>query len=75
MSEDEKVYYFMFSMEQLKMRKEVEKKINRDYKPKQVRVGSTFKEFTEKVTDPSNASYPDAKIVTSGKLSEMYIIN
>lgn len=70
---DSPIYYFMFSMEQLKMRKDVERKINREYKPKQVRVGSRFQEYTERVTDPKNATFPDAKIVTSGKLEDMYI--
>lgn len=58
--------YFMFSSEQMKIRKEADKKIGKTYKPGQVLVNGRYRQYTEIVSDPSNATYPDAILVASG---------
>ena len=72
---DEQEYIFLFSREQLKVKKETEKEIHRVYVPKEVRVGGEFKPYTEKVTDIKNASYSDAVIVTTGKVKDLVFKN
>lgn len=58
--------YFMFSSEQMKVRKEADKKIGKTYKPGQVLVNGHYRQYTEIVSDPANATYPDAILVASG---------
>lgn len=70
---DDTIYYFVFSSKQLKDKIETEKKINRIYVPKQVRVNGRFQQYTERITDVKNATYSDAKLITSGKFSDMII--
>ena len=72
---DEQIYIFLFSREQLKVKKETEKKINKVYVPKEVRVNGVFKPYTEKVTDIKNATYSDATIVTTGKMKDLIFKN
>lgn len=72
----EKVKYFIFSSEQMKMKIEVEAKIGRKYKPGTVLVRGGYKQFTDILDTPTSLRYPDAILVASGKLSEMrYTIN
>lgn len=63
--------YFMFSSEQLKVRKEADKKIGKIYKPGQVLVNGRYKQYTEIVSNPNNATYSDAIVVASGEKSKM----
>ena len=72
MAEDT-IYYYMFSTQQMKEKKEALKKIDKDYVPGEVRVGTRYEQFTEKLTDPKEASYPDARIVISGKSNEIVV--
>lgn len=70
-------YYCLFSRDQYQLKKEIEGKVNRVYKPKEVLVNGTFKPFTEmiKVSDgevwSNKASYSDAVIVAIGAKTEL----
>lgn len=70
-------YYCVFSRDQYQLKKEIEAKINRTYKPKEVLVNGTFKPYTEmiKVSDgekwSDKASYSDAVIVAIGEKTEL----
>lgn len=60
--------YFMFSSQQANLRKEVE---GFKYTPGKVLVNGKYKQYTEIVSDPNNATYPDAIVVASGEKSRM----
>lgn len=63
--------YFMFSSEQMKMKKEISQKIGTTYNPGVVFIGSSSKQFTDIIDDPALAKFPDSIIVTSGELSSI----
>lgn len=67
---EEKRMYFMFSSSQLKLRREVEQKLGKQYRPGTVIVQGVPKQFTEIIDDPKNSAYSDSIIVTSGILSK-----
>ena len=58
----------MFSSQQANLRKEVE---GFKYTPGKVLVNGRYKQYTEIVSDPDNATYPDAIVVASGEKSRM----
>lgn len=57
--------YFLYSYEQLQMRKEVELKMGKKFKVGYVVVGGIRKPFTELSSFPKSR-FADAKLVTSG---------
>ena len=65
------IVYFLYSSEQMKIRKEADKKIGKDYKPGLVLVNGKYKQYTEIVNNPNNATYSDAIVVASGVKSKM----
>lgn len=67
---EEQKMYFMFSSSQLKLRKEVEQQLGKEYRPGTVIVQGKPKQFTEIVDNPKKSSYSDSIIVTSGILSK-----
>lgn len=67
---EEKRMYFMFSSSQLKLRREVEQKLGKQYRPGTVIVQGVPKQFTEIIDDPKKSAYSDSIIITSGILSK-----
>ena len=59
------VKYFIYSYEQLQMRKQVELKMGRKFKVGHVIVNGVRKPFTE-LSSTSKSRYADAKIVAQG---------
>lgn len=62
------IKFFIFSLTQFKMRKDVEARLGREYKPGEVLVNGTYKQYTEIVNDPKEARFPDAVIIASGDI-------
>lgn len=62
------IKFFIFSLTQFKMRKDVEARLGREYKPGEVLVNGVYKQYTEIVNDPKEARYPDAIIIASGDI-------
>lgn len=60
--------YFIYSHEQMKLRREIENKLGRDLVLGTVIVKGEKKNYTEIVTDLSNVRYADAEIVTYGDI-------
>lgn len=60
-----KIKYFIYSAEQLKLRKELEEKIGRQFVVGHVIVDGEKKPFTELSAKPTS-KYSDAKIVAEG---------
>ena len=67
MLNNEEFLFFIFSSEQLKMRKEVEEKLNRIYKPGQVLYKGKYKPYTDIVSDVNNIRFSDSVIVAAGR--------
>lgn len=59
------IKYFIYSSEQLKIRKEVELRMGKRFKVGHVIVDGTRKPFTE-LSSSSKSRYADAKIVAKG---------
>lgn len=68
MSNDSNIKFFMFSVSQMNMRKDVESKLGKKYEPSLVLVNGVYKQYTEIVNDPKEARYSDAVLVTSGDI-------
>lgn len=64
------IKYFFYSAEQLKMRKQVEKQMGKNFRVGHVIKDGIRKPFTE-LTSSSKSRYPDAKLVASGDPSVM----
>ena len=64
------IKYFLYSSEQLKLRKSVESKMGRKFKTGTVIVNGTRKPFTE-LSSKSTSRFSDAIIVASGDPSLM----
>lgn len=62
--------YFLYSEEQYKLRKEVEKEIGLRYIPGTVLVDGIWREFTELSKDYNNR-YADCKVVAEGYLDDI----
>ena len=73
MSEPVKNYmrYFMYSTEQMKLKRTIEKRLGRDLVLGTVIVKGEQKQYTEIVTDPKNVKYSDAEIVVYGDIREL----
>lgn len=67
------IKYFIYSAEQLKLRKEIELKMGRKFMVGHVIVNGVRKPFTELSSNPPSASsrYADAVLVASGDPSTM----
>lgn len=63
--------YFMFSAAQMNERKQIEKKIGRNYTPGTVLVNGVYKPYTEIVDNPKNCRYSDAIIVIAGDINKI----
>jgi hypothetical protein len=61
----ENIKYFLYSSEQLKMRKEAELRMGRKFKVGHVIVNGVRKPFTE-LSSTGKSRYSDAKIVAQG---------
>lgn len=62
------IKFFIFSLTQFKIRKDVEARLGREYKPGEVLVNGIYKQYTEIVNDPKEARFPDAVIIASGDI-------
>ena len=62
--------FFLYSNQQMKERKDVEKRIGKTYIPGTVLVNGTWKEYTE-ISPTSNSSYSDAKLIIEGDISNI----
>lgn len=62
--------YFIYSYEQLTMRKQVEQKMGRKFRVGHVVVNGIRKPYTE-LSSTSNSRYADAKIVAQGDPTTM----
>lgn len=71
MSKVMQIKYFMFSVQQLNLRKDVEKQLGRTYRPGVVLVNGEYKQYTEILNDPKKSRFSDATVVASGILDEM----
>ncbi len=60
--------YFMYSREQLRVKKELETKIGRTFIPGTVIVNGNKKQYTEMCTSPSNARFTDSAVVIAGDI-------
>jgi len=60
--------YFMFSREQLRIKKELESKIGRTFTPGTVIVKGNRKQYTEMCIIPNNARFPDSRVVIVGDM-------
>ena len=67
----EKIHYFMFSKTQLDSRIQLEKRMNKKFKPGEVIVNGVRKQYTEIVTDPKNSRYSDAVVVIYGNKKDI----
>lgn len=63
--------YFMFSAEQLRLKKEIESKIGRIFVPGTVIVNGGKKQYTEMCTNPNSTRFPDSTIVASGDIRKI----
>jgi hypothetical protein len=71
MATDIYLRYFMYSREQLELKKTVASKRGKTYVPGTVIVNGSAKQFTEMVTDPVNVNFSDAMLVTSGDMRKI----
>lgn len=62
------IKFFVFSLTQFKMRRDIEAKLGRTYKPGEVLVNGVYKQYTEILNDPKESRYPDAIIIASGDI-------
>lgn len=65
------IVYFIFSSEQMRLRKAADAKIGKVYKPGLVLVNGKYKQYTEIVNSPNKATYSDGIVVASGEKSKM----
>lgn len=65
-----KYRYFLYSKDQLKLRTEVDKKINKVFIPGKVLTKGHWQEYTEISLKPTN-SFADSRIVAEGYLEDM----
>jgi len=63
--------YFIYSMTQMKIKRDIEYKLGRDLVLGKVIVGGVQKEYTEIVSDLADVTESDAKIVAYGDIREM----
>lgn len=63
--------YFIYSAEQMKLRRTIENRLGRDLVLGTVMVKGESKQYTEMVEDLSTIRYSDAEIVTYGDLREL----
>lgn len=69
------IKYFIFSRQQLVMKRNMASKLNQVYRPGYVFVGNKQKEFTDIIDDPKRTKFSDSIIVTSGEQGSIrYII-
>ena len=73
MAEDNSKYmrYFLYSREQMKLKKSVEEKLGKTFKLGTVIVKGLPKEYTEITTDPTNIKFSDAEVVVYGDIREL----
>jgi len=63
--------YFMFSAEQLRLKKEIESKIGRIFVPGTIIVNGGKKQYTEMCTNPNSTRFSDSTIVASGDIRKI----
>ena len=63
--------YFIYSVQQMKIKREVESRLGKDLVLGTVIVNGMQKQFTEIVTDLANVRYSDATIVAYGDIRKM----
>lgn len=68
---DSDIVYFLYSAEQLKFRREIEKKMGRTFNVGHVIVDGNRKPFTEISSSPVSSRFSDSEVVASGKLEDM----
>ena len=73
MAEDNSKYmrYFLYSREQMNIKKSVEEKLGKTFKIGTVIVKGLPQEYTEITTDPVNIKFSDAKVVAYGDIRDM----
>jgi hypothetical protein len=72
MAEDSKyMRYFLYSREQMKIKKSVQEKLGKRFKLGTVIVKGLPKEYTEISTDPKNVKFSDTEIVVYGDIREL----
>lgn len=67
--------YFMYSQEQMKLKRSIETKLGREYVMGTIIVKGEQKPFTEIVTSIGNMRYSDAVIVAYGDIRELKYTN
>lgn len=58
--------YFLFSTTGMNAKKQIQEKIGKRYTPGLVLTSGVYKQYTEMVSDPKLAKYPDSILVASG---------
>ena len=73
MAEDNSKYmrYFLYSREQMKIKKAVEERLGKTFKLGTVIVKGIAKEYTEITTDPVNIKFSDAEVIVYGDIREL----
>lgn len=66
-----KYVYFLYSDEQLRLRTEVESKLNKKFVPGEVLVNGDWKEFTQISTSPTSTMFVDTKVIAEGYIDKM----
>lgn len=64
-------YDFYFSKDQFNMKKEIQSKLNRVYKPKEVLVNGSFEPFTQKIIAGHEPNFSDSILITTGTISNL----
>ena len=67
--------YFIYSPSQMKIRRDIERKLGRNLVLGTVIVKGEQKQYTEIVSDLQNVRYSDAEIVTYGDIREIVYTN
>lgn len=69
------IRYFLYSKQQFEFRRDIENKMGKIYKPGQVIVAGSKKQFTEISTTPTSKRFADAIMVTYGDIENMHYIS
>ncbi len=63
--------FFMFSAEQLRLKKSIEAKIGRLFTPGTVIVNGSKKQYTEMCTNPNTNRFSDSTIIIAGDIRKI----
>lgn len=68
---NDSIKYFMYSKTQQDIKKEVTRRIGKNFVPSKVFINGQVFEFTEIVKDPNKTRFSDSKVVASGDINKI----